>query len=41
MDNEVVNRLIDDFRHLSPENQKLVLDVLRAIMKEQEDKNET
>ena len=36
-----VNKLLDDFRKLSSETQKLVLDVLKVIMEEQEDKNET
>lgn len=43
MENETVavNQLLDDFRKLSPEAQKLVLDVLKVITEEQEDKNET
>lgn len=37
MENETVavNQLLDDFRKLSPKAQKLVLDVLKAIMEEQ------
>lgn len=38
MENETVavNKLLDDFRKLSSETQKLVLDVLKVIMEEQE-----